>query len=337
VLIVLGFLLILLPNPGILSQNMFGQGNWPSTQNLIFGIALAALCFTGVESISQQGEETRQPEKRIPRAYILMTVVVLLLFGGISVLAMSAMTPQTLGDPINGWARDPIAGIASVVSSAINPQEIAGRMASGSELIIVLTWVIRGVRDMIPVLVAILAATIMLVATNAGLLGITRLTYNMSTHRLLPASLSYVHGRFRTPYIAILLFCLVSILIMIPGFFSFTFFTDLGSLYVFGSLLCFALAHASVLGLRIVKPDLPRPFKLGWNLRVNGRDLPLTTILGLITTLAVWVVVIIVQPFSRWAGIVWIVVGLIVYSLYRWNQHLPFAASASKKKPEKPG
>ncbi|MDO8715859.1 MAG: APC family permease, partial [Dehalococcoidales bacterium] len=80
VLVTLGALLILRPNPQILFQHMFGEGNWPSMKGLVYGIALAALCFTGVESVSQHGEETRSPEKRMPQAYVLMIVVVLVLF-----------------------------------------------------------------------------------------------------------------------------------------------------------------------------------------------------------------------------------------------------------------
>ncbi len=321
-LIVLGVVLIMIPNPGILAEHMFGEGNWPSAQNLLFGVALAALCFTGVESISQHGEETRQPEKKIPRAYIWMIVVVLVLFGGISLLAMSAMTPQALGDPINGWARDPIAGIAHAVSGYINPVEIAGRMTSGKELTIVLVWVIAAIRDMLPVLVAILAATIMVVATNAGLLGISRLTYNLATHRQLPATLSTIHGRFRTPYVTIMLFCLVSMLMLVPGFFAPNFFTDLGALYVFGSLLCFAIAHLSVIGLRVKRPDMPRPFKLWGHIKVRGRELPVISILGLIGTSAIWIVIIVIQPFSRWVGILWMLAGLAIYYFYRRRHHL---------------
>ncbi len=333
-LITLGIILILMPNPTILSQHMFGEGNWPSTQNLILGIALAALCFTGVESVSQHGEETRQPEKRMPQAYVLMIVAVLVLFAGISIAALSAMTPQALGDPVNGWARDPVAGIAAGISSVISPEELAARISSTEEVIIVLTWVIGGVRDLLPVLVAILAATILLTATNAGLLGISRLTYNLSSHHQLPATLSRVHHRFRTPYIAIILFCLLSLLVLTPGFFSPNFFADLGALYVFGSLLCFALAHAAILALRVRKPDSPRPFKLGWNIRIKGRELPLTTILGLIATTTVWVVVISVQAYSRWAGIAWMVIGLIIYCLYRWTHHMPLTHLRKPGKPE---
>ncbi len=297
-LVVLGIILILAVNPGVLFQHMFGAGNWPSTQNLIFGIAIAALCFTGVESVSQHGEETRHPEKRMPQAYVLMIVAVLVLFAGISIVALSAMTPQLLGDPVNGWARDPIAGIAANLPSDT-------------------------LQDIFAPLVAILAATIMLVSTNAGLLGISRLSYNLSSHHQLPATLSRVHHRFRTPYIAIILFCLIALLVLTPGFFATNFFADLGALYVFGSLLCFALAHAAILRLRMKKPELERPFKLRWNIKFKGRELPMTAILGLIATSVIWIVVIITQPYSRWLGLAWMAFGLIIYYLYRRKEHLP--------------
>ena len=331
-LVVLGVILILLPSPGVLFQHMFGQGNWPPMQSLIFGIALAALCFTGVETVSQLAEETRQPARTVPQAYIVMIVAVLVLFAGISIVALSAMTPQVLGDPVNGWARDPVAGIAASVSAAISPEKIAAGITSQVELIIVLTWVLSWIRDILPALVAILAATILLTATNAGLMGISRLAFNMSSHQQLPATLSRIHHHFRTPYLAIILFCLVALLVLTPGFFATTFFTDLGALYVFGSLLCFALAHAAILGLRVKKPKLPRPFKLGWNIRLKGRELPITTVLGLIATLAIWIIVIVTQPYSRQVGIGWMVAGLIIYSIYRWRAHLPLTHL-----PKKPG
>jgi len=306
-LVLLGVVLILCVNPGVLLQNMFGEGNWPSTQNLVLGIAIAALCFTGVETVSQLAEETRQPAKRIPQAYVLMIVAVLILFAGISIVALSAMTPQLLGDPVNGWARDPVAGIAANLPSAT-------------------------LQSIFAPLVAILAASILLTATNAGLMGISRLAFNLSSHHQLPATLSRVHHRFRTPYIAIILFCLVALLVLIPGFFSPRFFADLGALYVFGSLLCFALAHAAILSLRAKKPDLPRPFKPSWNIRVRGRELPITAILGLAATSIIWIVVVVTQPYSRWVGITWMVIGWIIYYLYRRKEHLPLTHI-----PKKPG
>ena len=322
ILVALGALLILRPNPQLLFQHMFGEGNWPSMKGLVIGIALAALCFTGVESVSQLGEETRRPEKRLPQAYVLMIVVVLVLFAGISLVALSAMTPQELGDPVNGWARDPVAGIANAVSLAISPEDIAARMSTDPAVAIVVTWALGWVQKMLPVLVAVLAASILLIATNAGLLGISRLTYNLSSRRQLPIMLSRVHHRFRTPYIAIVLFSLAALLLLVPGFFSDVFFSDLGALYVFGSLLCFSLAHASILALRVKKPEMPRPFKLGLNIRIGKRELPLTALLGLVTTAVIFLVIVFIQPYSRWAGLGWMTLGLIIYALYRRTQHL---------------
>jgi APA family basic amino acid/polyamine antiporter len=306
-LVVLGIVLILAVNPAVLVQNMFGAGNWPSTSNLIFGIAIAALCFTGVETVSQLAEETKQPAKKIPQAYVLMIIAVLVLFAGISIVALSAMTPQILGDPVNGWARDPVAGIAANLPSDT-------------------------LQDIFAPLVAVLAASILLTASNAGLMGISRLSYNLSSHHQLPATLSRIHPRFRTPYIAIILFCFIALLVLAPGFFATNFFTDLGALYVFGSLLCFALAHAAVLSLRIRKPELERPFKLGWNIRVKGRELPVTALLGLIATLGIWLIVIITQPYSRWVGLIWMVIGLIIYTVYRRKARLPLTHA-----PKRPG
>jgi APA family basic amino acid/polyamine antiporter len=291
-LVVLGIILILAVNPHLLIEHMFGAGNWPSTSSLVYGIAIAALCFTGVETVSQLAEETKRPAERIPRAYIIMIVAVLVLFAGISIVALGAMTPQVLGDPVNGFARDPVAGIAANLP-------------------------VQALQDVFAPLVAILAASILLTATNAGLLGISRLAFNLSSHKQLPNLFGKVHKKYKTPYFAIIFFCCLSILLLAPGFANPTFFEELGALYVFGSLLTFALAHAAIILLRVRKPDLPRPFRIPGNIKIAGKELPVVSLLGLFATLSIWVVVIILQPFSRWAGIIWMALGLVLYFVYK--------------------
>ncbi len=305
-LVLLGIFLILLVDPSVLVQNMFGEGNWPSTKDIIYGIAIAALCFTGVETVSQLAEETRQPQRRIPQAYFLMIGAVIVLFAGISIVALSAMTPQELGDPINGWARDPVAGIAANLPSEM-------------------------LREIFSPLVAVLAASILLTAANAGLLGISRLAFSMSSHKHLPATLSRIHPRFRTPYIAIILFSVITFLLLIPGFFNPQFFTDLGALYVFGSLLSFGLAQAAIITLRIKKPELDRPFKISPNIKFRGKELPVITILAFLGTLTVWLVVVVSQGWSRWVGIGWVLFGLSIYYLYKRRQANSSVSSADEQ------
>lgn len=308
-IIILGIALILWLDPMQLVNNMFGEGNWPMTwdqwihgteywpnaSGLVFGIALAALAFTGVETVSQMAEETRHPQARTPRALMLMTVTVLVIFAGISVVAITAMTPVELS---TDYARDPVAGIAANL-----PYE--------------------SLQNIYEPLVAILAATILLVATNAGVMGISRLAFSMGKQQQLPSALSRVHHRFRTPYVSIIIFCVIAFVLLIPGFFSENFFTNLGALYTFGALLSFAFAHAAILSLRVRKPDLERPFKLHFNVRIKGRQIPITAVIGLIATVGIWVVIIVLQPYGRWVGLAWMALGLLAYYLYRRSRELP--------------
>jgi len=299
-LVVIGF--ILLFNPPLLISRIIE--NWPSTENLVFGIALASIAYTGIETMSQMAEETRQPEKRVPRALIMMIVAVLVIFAGISLVSLSAMTPQELA---TDWARDPVAGIAANLPIAL-------------------------ISDVLKPLIALLAGTILLIATNAGLIGISRLAFSMGVHKLEPAILSRVHHKFKTPYVSIILFSLIALLILTPGFFAADTFKNMGALYAFGSLLAFMFAHASIISLRAKKPELERPFKLGWNIRIRGREIPISTIIGLLATTTIWIIILITQPYSRWVGMGWMVIGLIGYSIYRWKAHLPLTHI-----PKKPG
>jgi APA family basic amino acid/polyamine antiporter len=299
-LVVIGF--ILLFNPPVLFNRIIN--NWPSAENLIFGIALASIAYTGIETMSQMAEETRQPEKRVPRALIMMIVAVLVIFAGISLVSFSAMSPQELA---TDWARDPIAGIAAKLPIAV-------------------------LSEILKPLIAILAGTILLIATNAGLMGISRLAFSLGGHRLQPVALSKVHPRFKTPYVAIIVFGIIALVILTPGFFAPIAFENMGALYAFGSLLAFMFAHASIISLRVRQPGLERPFKLGWNIRIKGREIPISAIIGFLATTGIWVIILITQPYSRWIGIGWMVVGLIIYAIYRWKSGLPLGHV-----PRKPG
>ena len=286
-LVVIGF--ILLFDPTTVWRSIVD--NWPSTSNLFLGIALATIAYTGIETMSQMAEETKKPEINVPRALVMMIVAVLVIFAGISLVSLSAMTPEELATE---WARDPVAGIASNL-----PVEL--------------------IQTILQPLIAVLAATILLIATNAGLIGISRLAFSLGSNKLAPPVLSKVHSRFKTPYMSIIVFSLVAIVILLPGFFAADVFAEMGALYAVGSLLAFMFAHASIISLRIRKPEMPRPFKLGWNFRIKGREIPISAVVGLAATTLIWLVILITQPYSRWVGLGWMVVGVIIYYFYQRN------------------
>ena len=301
---------------------------WPSWENLFVGIALAAVAYTGVETIAQMAEETRQPTRKVPFAHILTAVTVLIIFAGIATVGLSTMSPTELATE---WAHDPVAGIVHNLSGAIAPHEMAAKWFSGVEVQIIFAWIMSAVRELLPVLVGLLAASILLIATNAGLIAISRVTYYLGRQGLVPGVLASIHPRFRTPWVAIIFFSAISIVLLIPGFFAPQAFTSLGALYAFGAALTYFLAHASILKLRDKHPELPRPFKIAANLKIGGRELPLTSMLGMLVTAFVWLVLVITQAYSRWVGLGWMALGLGVYYLYRWRKARVSESSGQSK------
>ena len=170
---------------------------------------------------------------------------------------------------------------------------------------------------------------ILLIATNAGLIGVSRLTYSMGQHRQLPEGLRQVHPKYRTPYIAIIIFAGVAIITMLPGKTNF-----LATLYSFGAMLSFTIAHVSVIKLRKSQSDLERPWKPPLNVRAFGFDLPLTAVFGGFGTFAAWVVVMALNPSTLFVGTGWMILGITIYVLYRRNQGLPLTRTVKVVTPE---
>ncbi len=162
--------------------------------------------------------------------------------------------------------------------------------------------------------VGILAATILLIATNAGLIGVSRLAYSLGQHRQIPPQLGRVHARRLTPYIAIMVFGGVAcILLLLPG----NTISLLADLYAFGAMISFTVAHVSVVWLRHKEPDFPRPFRTPINIRVGKMSVPVLAVIGGLGTFTVWCVVVATHPFGRTVGFIWMGAGLLMYVVYR--------------------
>jgi APA family basic amino acid/polyamine antiporter len=156
---------------------------------------------------------------------------------------------------------------------------------------------------------------ILLIATNAGLIGVSRLTYSMGHYRQLPERLRQIHPRFRTPYVAIIVFSVVAAITLLPGE------TDLlATFYSFGAMLSFTIAHISVIRLRQRFPDRERDWRPPGSVRLFGIDLPLTAVFGGLGTFAAWIVVMALNPRTLVIGLGWMAFGTVVYLLYRRSQ-----------------
>jgi APA family basic amino acid/polyamine antiporter len=139
----------------------------------------------------------------------------------------------------------------------------------------------------------------------------------MGIHRQMPDALRRLHPTFQTPWIGILLFGAIAILAMVPGQAEF-----LGSMYSFGALLSFTIAHIAVARLRRTQPDRQRPYRGPGNVRIGSYDAPLFALVGGTFTGLAFIVITVLNPAVAAAGIGWLVLGIVVYIPFRRRQGL---------------
>jgi APA family basic amino acid/polyamine antiporter len=301
-LVLIGFALVL--SPELLVENVdFGVA--PTWSNLLLAIPVAMIAYTGIETVSNLAEEAREPARNVPRAYLLTAIAVFAIFFTLPAVALSALpvteidgertTLLALPPEEGGFQNDPVLGV------------VEGLGLEGRAL------------DVLKIYVGILAATILFIATNAGVIGASRITYAMASYRQLPSVFRRVHSRFRTPWIALVVFAgIVSIATLLPGRVDF-----LGTMYSFGAMLSFTIAHVSVTVLRYRRRDEELLFRGRPNLRVRGVDWPLFALLGMLGTGLAWIVVVVQTPDTRYAGLGWLVLGFLVYAVYRRRLGIP--------------
>lgn len=289
-LVVLGFILVL--SPETLVQNV-DFGTSPTVADFLIAIPVGMVAFTGIDTISNMAEEARDYGRTIPQAMRMVVVAVMAISLTLPAVALSALpvengtTELAVSSEDGGYADNPVLGV--VVNLGLGDLQPAAELYVG-----------------------LLAATILLVATNAGLIGLSRLSYSMGQYRQLPELLRQLHPKFRTPYVAILVFGGIACLTMLPGEAEF-----LGTVYAFGAMLGFTVAHASVIALRIKEPERERPYRAPGNVNIRGTQIPLTSVLGGLGTGAAFLVVTILNLETLVTGVVWLTLGMTIYVLYR--------------------
>jgi basic amino acid/polyamine antiporter, APA family len=310
-LVVVGIVLVL--KPEVLVDNVH-LGMAPTWKNFLLAIPIGMIAYTGIETISNMAEEARDAGKTVPAAIARVRLAVFAIYAALPAVALSALpvtchdgdctTKLGLSEDKGGFAGDPVLGVVKHLG--------LGALQPAAE-----------------VYVALLAATILFIATNAGIIGVSRLVYSMGLHRQVPDRLRQLHPRFRTPWIGIVVFGGVACLTLIPGQAKF-----LGNMYAFGAMLSFSIAHLAVIRLRISQPTHERPYRGPGNIRIAGRELPLFALVGLFGTATAFIVVTALHLAVAGAGIGWLALGLVVYALYRRGQGLDLFTTAKVAIPQ---
>ena len=290
-LLLVGLGLAVLFSPDALTSGL-SLGTEPAWGEIAFALPLALLAYTGLETVANLAEETREPGRTLPRSLFAAIGLVVAITALIAVVGISAFPVESgrtaLGDE---WLRAPIAGIVDALGDPMP------------------TWLAGGLR----VYVGLTGALVLFAAATTSISGFTRLAHSLGGHGQLPRAFGRLNRRTLVSPQAIVAAAAISIALVVGTGLIGDDVVFLASLYSFGILLAFIAAQLAVIRLRFSEPELPRPFRTPFNVSIRGRDVPLPAIVGTGLALAIWIVSLVTHPGARYAGPLWLALGAVLY------------------------
>jgi basic amino acid/polyamine antiporter, APA family len=278
-------------DPGALTAELDLFSN-PSLEDLIYAGVVATVAYAGIEAASNLAPDLDFRPTDLGRLVRVGAIIVPLLYAGIAAVALMAVPvvptpdgPQTaLGD---AYVEEPILGVVQNFDPA---------------------WV----ADAMEVAVVVVAPIVLIWAASVSMLGLSRHVYVLATNRQIPSWLGKLGRRHVTPHVAIIGAALIAAGLVVPADVKF-----LGGLFAFGATIAFTIAHLSIVRMRRLEPDRPRPFRVPFNVHVGGVEVPLPAALAAVLTALAWLSVVAFHDEARWIGGGWMLFGLGAYVVYR--------------------
>ncbi|MFE8153207.1 APC family permease [Brenneria goodwinii] len=191
-----------------------GDGSQPGFAPLMAGAAVLCLSFLGFDAVSTLAEETRQPQRDIPRAIVITTLVAGVLFTALAVVSQLVFPGSVFKDAES--AATEVMGTAggALLSSLFTAAYVAGSMGSA-------------------------------LASQAS---VSRILFSMGRDGILPRPLfGTLSARFNTPVGAILVVSLISLLAIVLSL------TTLASMISFGALVAFSAVNLAVIHSHLIE------------------------------------------------------------------------------------
>jgi APA family basic amino acid/polyamine antiporter len=185
--------------------------------------ALVFFAYLGFEEMVKFSEETREPEKTVPKALMIALLVCTVLYILVCISAVSVV----------GW------------------EGLAGSDAPFADVATV-AWGQRGA-DLLSVIALFATANTVLLM----LLAASRISYGMAQSGSLPGHLSRVHRTRKTPYVAVIAVALGAVLFLFAGDIGFV-----ANVTNFTLFVTFVIVNLAVIFLRYCDPDQERPFRV---------------------------------------------------------------------------
>lgn len=240
--------------------------NHGSLVDLFKSAAMVFVSFGGLLKICSVAEEVKDAQVTIPRGMISALVIVTLIYAAIALVTSGILH-------------------SSIFSQSLTPLSTAANIMGGN--------VFSGILS--------IAALIAFVSTaNAGILAASRYPYALSKDNLLPSSLSFVHSRFKTPVVAILL---TGMWIGLAVCFDITFLVKMASAVI---ILTFMF---SCLAIIIMRESLLQNYKP----QFKAAMYPYIQIVGIVIYAAM---ILSMGAVTVWALALFLATGLFVYWFY---------------------
>ena len=223
---------------------------------ILRGGSIIFFAYVGFEAVSTAAAEARNPSRDVPIGILGSLFACTAIYMAVAAVMTGIVPYKALAvpDPV-AVAVDrmhPVWAIMKVPVSAAHP---------------------NGQLNLFALLIKIGAVTglssVMLVLSY----GQTRIFYTMARDGLLPAAFARIHKKFRTPWIGTII--LGGVIAVAAAFLPISL---LGDLVSFGTAMAFSIVCLSVIYLRIMHPDMHRPFRVPGGIT--------TAVLGIISCLA---------------------------------------------------
>lgn len=193
---------------------------------MLNGAAVIFFVFIGFNTVTMMSEETKNPQKTIPKALMLAFFVTFVLYIAVAFLLVGVLDWKNEASDAH-----PLGSIAEIVSE--NPMffdfiSFSALIASGSVVL-------------------------------SSILGGTRASFAMGRDRLLPSQFDKISKKFGTPYFSIIVGGII--IVIFAGVF-YNSIDTIASIVNFGSLFTYLFVNLSLIKLRRLEPHIERPFKV---------------------------------------------------------------------------
>jgi basic amino acid/polyamine antiporter, APA family len=264
----------------------------PSLEDAVYALVIATVAFAGIEAASDLAPDLDFRPGDLTRVVKTTTLLLPLAYAGIAAVALMAVPvtggPDGPGTALGGeFIDDPVLGVVQSYDPA---------------------WL----STVMEIAVVAIAPAVLVWAAVTTMLGLSRHVYVLATNRQIPSWLGKLGRRRATPFVAIWSAAAICIALVIPSDIEM-----LAGVYAFGATLAIAIAHLSLVRLRVTQPDRPRPFRVPLEVTVRGHRLPMPALAGAVLMFAAWASVIAFHDTALYVGGGWMVVGIVGYVIYR--------------------